>query len=80
MAIGGSISFRRDIKINLPTFDYKVVNVSFQVYKIKEEELEIGSLLDAVVGRMASKDFVSFSWQILDFYAATVSCLYVHIL
>ncbi|XP_064633052.1 EKC/KEOPS complex subunit Tprkb-like [Lineus longissimus] len=31
-----------------------------KVYKVKDPELEVGLLLDAVIGRIASKDFVSF--------------------
>ena len=33
---------------------------SFQIYKIEEVELRVSTLLDAVVGRMASKEFVAF--------------------
>ena len=33
---------------------------SFKVYKVKDEELKIGSLEQAVLGRMASKPFMNF--------------------
>ena len=32
-----------------------------KLYKVTEEELEIGTLTDAVVSRMATKSFVSYS-------------------
>ena len=34
--------------------------VRFQVYKVKDTELQVGTLLEAVMGRMASKDFVNY--------------------
>ncbi|KAI0229839.1 hypothetical protein LSAT2_019764 [Lamellibrachia satsuma] len=36
------------------------VNRIKKVYKIQEAELKASTLLDAVVGRMATKEFVSF--------------------
>lgn len=34
--------------------------IVFQYYKIKDEEMKVGSLIDAIVARMNSKDFIKF--------------------
>ena len=33
-----------------------------KIYKIKEEELKVGTLLEAVVNRMSSKEIMTFQW------------------
>ena len=37
-----------------------VFSLLFQSYKVKDPELQIGTLLEAVVGRIATKDFVKY--------------------
>lgn len=47
--------------VNLSRLQYlSDVNKIKKIYKVQESELRVSTLLDAVVGRMASKEFVSF--------------------
>ena len=64
LSLSLSVSYSLSLYICLCAYSYSYrlnsYRLFFQIYKLTEPEIATSSLVDAIVGRIASKDFVTF--------------------